>query len=429
MEIICNSKNPGLSSPHFNSIQSTSAVHTDYENSDFPSVISTERESKECNYDLDETLLKNSFNGPVVMTCEPLKVGLDSDDSSIESSCDSDCDSAENHSPLHPHTESLSGVEDTNKHHHNDNSEGILSSYAKSPMSKYDETMAVSSESQSSNLNGCISSECSFEKSDLATSDSISKVTHQISSFSDICIPNFSTHTKCQDNLLQKLTSSPSSSCLRNPKFPSSDRKRKLQHFNLKQDNCNTNLNQHKTSVSTNLSSKRKRRRVTLHDMVSVIPIPQRSEYTTSQHSHIWTTSEELYANAARNSIEFASEGWNWRTVTEDEDMLYHKSTKQLVHPVHLRNVLVSYSDGAMSNSPKDVIWKNSEQSNKNGDEKDITESEDIMSQTSCNENTTSSGSSSSSTLDQIDPIAIVMADLVPYRQVVSARVCDNKDF
>ena len=44
--------------------------------------------------------------------------------------------------------------------------------------------------------------------------------------------------------------------------------------------------------------------------------------------------------NAARNTIEFHAEGWNWRSVTEDEDMLRHTITRELIHPIHLRNAM-----------------------------------------------------------------------------------------
>jgi len=54
----------------------------------------------------------------------------------------------------------------------------------------------------------------------------------------------------------------------------------------------------------------------------------------------LWSSSAELCANAARNSVEFASEGWNWRSVIEDEGMLVHQSSGELIHPIHLRNAL-----------------------------------------------------------------------------------------
>lgn len=54
----------------------------------------------------------------------------------------------------------------------------------------------------------------------------------------------------------------------------------------------------------------------------------------------LWTSGQELYQNAARNTVEFASEGWNWRSVTEDENMLRHTISGELIHPVHLHNAM-----------------------------------------------------------------------------------------
>eukprot|EP00550_Attheya_septentrionalis_P007268 CAMPEP_0198289420 /NCGR_PEP_ID=MMETSP1449-20131203/7603_1 /TAXON_ID=420275 /ORGANISM="Attheya septentrionalis, Strain CCMP2084" /LENGTH=292 /DNA_ID=CAMNT_0043987737 /DNA_START=81 /DNA_END=959 /DNA_ORIENTATION=- len=90
-------------------------------------------------------------------------------------------------------------------------------------------------------------------------------------------------------------------------------------------------------------SSKRARsnnRRVSLDNDVSIVPIPMRSEYTSRVRERLWSTSSELHQNATRNSIEFAAEGWNWRTVTEDEDMLVSTASGELIHPIHLLNVI-----------------------------------------------------------------------------------------
>jgi hypothetical protein len=44
--------------------------------------------------------------------------------------------------------------------------------------------------------------------------------------------------------------------------------------------------------------------------------------------------------NITRNSIEFASEGWDWRNVMEDEEMLVHDVSGELIHPIHVQNTL-----------------------------------------------------------------------------------------
>ena len=84
----------------------------------------------------------------------------------------------------------------------------------------------------------------------------------------------------------------------------------------------------------------RRRRRVSIESNVTVVPIPSRAEYGPQARERLWSSADELYRNAARNALEFASEGWHWRTVVEDDDMLVHSVSGELIHPVHLRNVL-----------------------------------------------------------------------------------------
>jgi len=79
---------------------------------------------------------------------------------------------------------------------------------------------------------------------------------------------------------------------------------------------------------------------VTLHTRVSVIPIPARDEYSPRARESMWSSFTEMARNIARNSIEFASEGWNWRTAIEDDDMLVHDLSGELIHPIHLQNAL-----------------------------------------------------------------------------------------
>jgi hypothetical protein len=47
----------------------------------------------------------------------------------------------------------------------------------------------------------------------------------------------------------------------------------------------------------------------------------------------IWSCREGVHKNAARNSIEFAAENWDWRQVVGDEDMILTQMGK--IHPVH----------------------------------------------------------------------------------------------
>jgi hypothetical protein len=76
-------------------------------------------------------------------------------------------------------------------------------------------------------------------------------------------------------------------------------------------------------------------KRCTFNESVQVIPIPMRSEYSHSVRSCLWAGAKEIQEMAARNTVEFASEGWDWRTVTLDESMYICRATGELVHPVH----------------------------------------------------------------------------------------------
>eukprot|EP00565_Helicotheca_tamesis_P009047 CAMPEP_0185726130 /NCGR_PEP_ID=MMETSP1171-20130828/2199_1 /TAXON_ID=374046 /ORGANISM="Helicotheca tamensis, Strain CCMP826" /LENGTH=297 /DNA_ID=CAMNT_0028394415 /DNA_START=525 /DNA_END=1418 /DNA_ORIENTATION=+ len=89
-------------------------------------------------------------------------------------------------------------------------------------------------------------------------------------------------------------------------------------------------------------SKKQSKRRVSLDNDVAVVPIPTRHEYAGHMRERLWSTPQELYMNAARNSIEFAAEGWNWRTVTEDDNMLVCTRTNELIHPIHLVNAMAN---------------------------------------------------------------------------------------
>ena len=75
------------------------------------------------------------------------------------------------------------------------------------------------------------------------------------------------------------------------------------------------------------------RRRVGFSSTVSIIPIPSRLDYPAQVRSAVWSDKKEISEMTARNMVEFAAEGWDWRNATEEEHMLFLDGV--CVHPVH----------------------------------------------------------------------------------------------
>jgi len=100
---------------------------------------------------------------------------------------------------------------------------------------------------------------------------------------------------------------------------------------------------------ATNSPSRKTKKKIAFQDEVQVVPIPTRYEYSDRIKSRIWSSRHELQANAERNALEFAAEGWNWRNVTEDDGMYICSVSGELVHPIHLQHLVDSNANG---NSP-----------------------------------------------------------------------------
>eukprot|EP00542_Grammatophora_oceanica_P017962 CAMPEP_0194046626 /NCGR_PEP_ID=MMETSP0009_2-20130614/22006_1 /TAXON_ID=210454 /ORGANISM="Grammatophora oceanica, Strain CCMP 410" /LENGTH=196 /DNA_ID=CAMNT_0038691995 /DNA_START=64 /DNA_END=654 /DNA_ORIENTATION=+ len=110
-----------------------------------------------------------------------------------------------------------------------------------------------------------------------------------------------------------------------------------------------------KTGSSASPTTRRnKSSKIAFQDEVDVIPIPMRTEYSDRIKSRIWSNRFELQENAKRNAVEFAAEGWDWRTVTEDENMYICSVSGELVHPVHCQH-LVS-DEVAATSSPDSTL-------------------------------------------------------------------------
>lgn len=74
---------------------------------------------------------------------------------------------------------------------------------------------------------------------------------------------------------------------------------------------------------------------VSFDNHVTVHPIPKYSEYSDRIRPQLWSDSSALQANAARNCIEFASEGWNWQQV---EEKMVVMENGEKIHPIHFMN-------------------------------------------------------------------------------------------
>jgi hypothetical protein len=79
-----------------------------------------------------------------------------------------------------------------------------------------------------------------------------------------------------------------------------------------------------------------RRNGIRFDNQVIVRRIPSRFQYPEAIKKSIWTPMKKIRENAHRNSIEFAADGWDWRTALEDDDM-YVAPNGERIHPVHVR--------------------------------------------------------------------------------------------
>ena len=75
------------------------------------------------------------------------------------------------------------------------------------------------------------------------------------------------------------------------------------------------------------------KRRIVFNPEVKVQSIPSHTEFSDRIRRVLWTDAVEMDENAARNCLEYTAEGWDWRNVLVDEDMIVINGEK--IHPVH----------------------------------------------------------------------------------------------
>jgi len=77
-------------------------------------------------------------------------------------------------------------------------------------------------------------------------------------------------------------------------------------------------------------------RSIQFENEVLVVPIPSHHEYSDRIKKFLWSGTEEISENAERNRAEYASEGWDWHSVLEDDEMYVDAESGELVHPIWL---------------------------------------------------------------------------------------------
>jgi hypothetical protein len=63
-------------------------------------------------------------------------------------------------------------------------------------------------------------------------------------------------------------------------------------------------------SDESSRASKKTKKIISFDETVEVVPIPAKDEYEGPVRERIWASVEEIHQNAARNTIEFISEGY-----------------------------------------------------------------------------------------------------------------------
>jgi hypothetical protein len=93
-----------------------------------------------------------------------------------------------------------------------------------------------------------------------------------------------------------------------------------------------------------------KHRKVSFDSTVRATTIPSRLSYSSRMKTRLWSSTEDIFSNAIRNEKEFAFDGCDWRTASEESDFLRCPFASSMlsddvfVHPVHFVGLSSSQS-------------------------------------------------------------------------------------
>jgi hypothetical protein len=88
-------------------------------------------------------------------------------------------------------------------------------------------------------------------------------------------------------------------------------------------------------SSSKSTTRQKKQRSVSFDETVTVLTIPNKDAYSDRIRKHLWMEPHEMLQNTNRNTIEFASENWDWRQVADDVEFYICPMTGEKIHPCH----------------------------------------------------------------------------------------------
>eukprot|EP00934_Nitzschia_sp_Nitz4_P007254 Nitzschia sp. Nitz4//scaffold178_size73299//15400//15972//NITZ4_005695-RA/size73299-processed-gene-0.26-mRNA-1//-1//CDS//3329539110//7244//frame0 len=100
-----------------------------------------------------------------------------------------------------------------------------------------------------------------------------------------------------------------------------------------KENNPNIMRSESESESVSPQPEKERTTRIRFYQKVAVHRIPARHHYPDAMRRCIWSDMQEIREMARRNSIEFASDGFDWRRATEDDKMVV-LPTGERIHPI-----------------------------------------------------------------------------------------------